>query len=163
MEFLKTLVLSTDVWGSIIGGLVGGLFTYLSLILTFRNQNKSESPQKLVHLTTMIESLRSIKELLDMYVEELNHDEDPIYILEGFNLKEIMDSMLLAAARIDKKTYHIVRTKRTVNLMLGYLEAFDPISGTHSTRSQKAYPLSMYLASFIDELEKRHAYYEKRL
>ncbi|KOR76504.1 hypothetical protein AM232_26160 [Bacillus sp. FJAT-21352] len=109
MDFLQKMFTDPSVFGSIIGGLIGGIFTYLAVILTFRNQNKNEYPQKLVTLQELLSAVETSQETLDTYFKNVEQtDENKIFVVRKLDTKELERSFMIKAVTIDRRTYKYV-------------------------------------------------------
>ncbi|MDN4866241.1 hypothetical protein [Priestia megaterium] len=109
LEFWKEVFTDKGVLGSIIGGLLGGFFTYLAVILTFRNQNKSEYPQKLVILAELLSEVEEVQAKLDKYFESLRKEDNSVaFVIRELNTRNWDRSFLKKAVLVDYQTYKYV-------------------------------------------------------
>lgn len=162
-DFLRDLFTSKEVWGSIIGGLVGGLFTYLAVILTFKYQRRNEYPAKIISLTKMISDINSFRDRLTWYLihyevpEEEQEDVERKYV-EAVDFKIWKETLLLDAVTVDKHIY-----KSVLIAFRGLSDGF----GIYTVLAEKEVEqLRLYqeeLSKLRETMEKRVNYYFRRI
>jgi len=167
LEFWKEVFTDKGVLGSIIGGLVGGFFTYLAVILTFKYQRKFEYPEKLVTLTEMIFMLEDFKPELDVYVVKLQVFEESQRLPEILDLEKLNRTIITMAANVDKKTYRLLVRSRENWLSDEALIFFDRDALISSMSNQeilnRVQSVPVYIDSVMAILKHRISYYEKKI
>lgn len=164
MEFLKTLATSEDVWGSIIGGLVGGFFTYLAVILTFKYQKRNDIPNKTSSMVKMSIEIDKQITLLEENRCAVKNDICSLDKIENkFDLVSFRQFMYLQAMHTDNVTWYEVM--ETLVMIKDYdLNKLDPQiflydDCTPADIIERLIEALTDLQTFIDE--KVYAYREK--
>ncbi|PFL59881.1 hypothetical protein COJ36_28475 [Priestia megaterium] len=108
-EFWKEVFTDKSVLGSIIGGLLGGVFTYLAVLLTFKNERKNSYPEKLVTLTEMLSEVEDVQAKLAKYFEDVKREDEGVaFVIRELNTKDLDRSFLKKAVLVDHQTYKYV-------------------------------------------------------
>ncbi|MGF9946603.1 hypothetical protein ABEX44_25705 [Priestia megaterium] len=163
LGFLKDFFTDTSAWGSIIGGILGGLITYWGVILTFKNEKKNSYPEKLVKLTEMIFRVEDYKSALEIHRKRLENDV-PEGVSDVLDLENFNREIIKMAAMVDKKTYGELFNLRENMISKDILRAFDPtVAMAPSTAFEVGEPVPHYIDLVMSILKNSVSYYEKKI
>lgn len=162
-DLLKEVFTDKSALGSIIGGLVGGVFTYLAVIWTFSKEKRNTYPARLVKLTEMIFIVEDYKSVLIPHMHRLEKD---VYMAmpEALNLEDFNRRIITMAASVDKQTYRSLFDARENQLTPDALSVFNSNTSAGPPTALKAgEPIPNYIESVLTILKDRVSYYEKRI
>lgn len=154
--------------GSVIGGLIGGFFTYLAVILTFEKQKKDELPSKLLALTEIMFLIKAYEKNLNLLLDCIYSDRgDATRYFPALEFDDFKSNLVFKSLSVDKKTYQIIFKTFLEYTELDYYKItvlFDSNKGyLYKNTVDAAEGLVKDLSTLKAQLIKRVIYYEKKL
>ncbi|MFJ7994283.1 hypothetical protein ACIQY5_19170 [Peribacillus frigoritolerans] len=162
-EMLKVLS-DPGVIASVIGSLVGGLFTYLAVILTFNKQKKDELPAKLLALTEIMFSIKTYQSNLYLLLHGIgSNNEDAMQYFPALKFDDLKATLVFKSLSVDKKTYQVIVKAFLEYSKLGYNYNFFNSKRFNEENVRIALDFYKDLSTLEAQINKRIAYYEKKL
>lgn len=154
-------------WGSVIGGLGGGVLTYFGVLLTLKVQKKSEYTKKLLTLTEMIFVIENYQRHLAKLLVRIYKNQNNI--VESFKLLDLDDlklDLILKAVTVDIETYEFTRNAFQKYFKLNYDEVAIYLIENYKTfdaNKRAAEGLIKELPILVNKIANKIAWYEEKL